>query len=158
MASMGGMRMLSMLERVRRARSGTAALEFAFSAPLLAILLVGAMELGFSIHQAMQVHSAVEAGAIYVAKYGWNSAGITAAVNGATTVSGLTVSPAPAQFCGCPSASGITVASCSTVCAGGAAAGSYVRIDAALSHQTILSYPGITAPATFTAETVVRVN
>jgi Flp pilus assembly protein TadG len=143
---------------VRRARSGTAALEFAFGAPLLVILLVGVVELGFSIYQAMQVQSAADAGAVYVAKHGWNSAAISAAVTGATAASGLTASPAPTQFCGCPSASGIAVATCGSLCASGAVAGGYVQINATLSHQTILSYPGITPPATFSAQTVVRVN
>ena len=70
-------------------------------------------ELGFSAYEAMQVNNAVDAGAIYAAANAANtfSATTTAAatVAGATLPSGLntlTATPAPTQFCGCPSAAG----------------------------------------------------
>jgi Flp pilus assembly protein TadG len=144
--------------RSPRTKRGTVALEFAFVAPVLLILLVGIVEIGNGVYEAMQVQNAAEAGALYVAKHGWNSAAISAAVTNATGLSGVTASPAPSQFCGCPSAGAVTVVICTGTCVGGTAVSSYVRINAAFAHTAILSYPGIAAPATLTGTAIVRVN
>jgi len=132
--------------------------EFALFSPVLLVLLVGVIELGDGVFESMQVQNAAEAGALYVAKHGWNSAGISAAVVGATGVTGITASPAPSQFCGCPAVGGITTALCTATCSNGTAASSYVQINATLAHQTILTYPGITLPTTVTGLAIVRVN
>ena len=152
----------------RGSQSGTAAIEFAlFMVPLL-YLLTGAVELGLLMYEAMQVNNAVEAGMLYVAKNGWNSAAIVTAVQNAGTVYGaggptLTATPAPSQFCGCPSAAGIAVETCINppACANGDPAGQYVQINAALNHLTIM--PGAyvlmpNLPVTLTATAVIRTN
>jgi predicted dehydrogenase len=36
--------------------------------------------------------------------------------------------------------------------------GQYVQVNAALPHETILSYPGLPLPATLTGQAIVRVN
>jgi hypothetical protein len=46
---------------------------------------------------------------------------------------------------------------CGATCGGGGAAGTYVRVSAALPHDTILPYPGL-LPTTLTAQSVVRLN
>lgn len=141
-----------------KAAYGEAAIEFGLMAPVLLILLAGLIEIGFSVLQAMQVQDAVEAGAVYVSKYGFNAAGITNAVVNATEATGMTATPAPTEFCGCPAASGITTVACSTTCASGSPPGQYVQINAALAHTTILPYLGLPLPATLTAQSIVRVN
>ena len=74
----------------RRSESGTAAIEFALFLPFLLLLLTGTVELGFSAYEAMQVNNAVEAGALYAAKNGWNSASIASAtVAGAVIAAGI---------------------------------------------------------------------
>jgi len=138
--------------------SGTAALEFALFAPLLLIMLVFAVELGDGVFEAMQVQNAAEAGALYVAKHGWDSAGISAAVENSSGASGMTASPAPSVFCGCPVAGAITANACAQACPDGSAASSYVQINATLAHQTILTYPGMVSPTTVTGRAIVRVN
>ena len=90
-----------------RGIAGTAAIEFGLSIPLLVIIVMGVAELGFAMYGKMQVYNSVEAGALYAAKNGFDSAGITAAVVNATGTQGITATPAPVQFCGCPSATGI---------------------------------------------------
>ena len=90
----------------RRNESGTAAIEFALFLPFLLLLLGGIVELGFSAYEAMQVSNAVDAGALYAAKNGWNSASIVSATVSGAASSGLTATPAPTQFCGCPNAAG----------------------------------------------------
>jgi len=116
------------------------------------------VELGEGVYEAMQVQNAAEAGALYAAKYGWNPAGISAAVVNSTGLSGVTASPAPSEFCGCPAANAIAASACAQACAGRAIAGTYVRINASLTHQTILAYPGMVSPTTLTGVAIVRVN
>lgn len=144
--------------RNARAMRGSAAVEFALFAPMLLILLTIAVEIGDGVYEAMQVQNSAEAGALFAAKHGWNSAGISAAVVNATGVSGMTASPAPSEFCGCPVATGITTTACTTVCANGNAAGTYVQINAMLAHQTILTYPGMVSPTSLTGSAIVRLN
>ncbi|MEJ0062555.1 MAG: TadE/TadG family type IV pilus assembly protein [Alphaproteobacteria bacterium] len=139
-------------------RKGTAAIEFAFVLPLFLLLLSGIIEVGFSAYNAMLVANSVEAGAIYAAKNGWNASGITAAVANATGVSGISASPAPASFCGCPGSGGITTITCTSTCTGGISPGQYIRISATMTRQTIFSYSGLVVPATFTSQSIVRVK
>jgi Flp pilus assembly protein TadG len=141
----------------RRGEAGTAAVEFGLFAPLFVILLVGLVEIGFAMFGSMQVYSAVEAGALYASKNGWNAAGISSAVANSTNVSGVAASPAPSQFCGCPALAGITVATCGTSCTGGTAVSQYIRISATLTRTTILT-SGFGLPATLTAQSIIRQN
>jgi len=138
--------------------AGTAALEFALVAPVLLIMLVFVVELGDGAFEAMQTQNAAEAGALYVAKHGWNVAGISAAVVNATGVTGITASPSPSEFCGCPTAGGITATACTQTCPDGSVVSTYVQINAALAHQTLLTYPGMVSPTALTGHAVVRVN
>jgi Flp pilus assembly protein TadG len=137
---------------------GVAALEFAFIAPVLLLLLAGLVEIGYRMFESMQVQNSAEAGALYVSLHGWNSAAISAAVVNATGTSGMTATPAPTQFCGCPAAGAITPTSCGSTCSGGAAAGAYVKVNASLVHQAILPYSGLTLPTTLTGSAIVRLN
>jgi Flp pilus assembly protein TadG len=137
---------------------GTAAIEFAVVAPVLLILVFGAAEIGYSAYQAMQVQDAVEAGALYVSKHGWNSLGITAAVVNATGVTGLTASSGPTQFCGCPGTTGVVAASCAATCSGGDTPGQYVQINAALTRQSLIPNSGLPLPTAFSAQSIVRLR
>ncbi|PNG27141.1 hypothetical protein CR492_05510 [Methylocella silvestris] len=142
----------------RRNEAGTAALEFGLATPLLLILIAGVTEIGLAVYQGMQVSAAVEAGMMYAAKNGWSSSGIASAVVSASGATGLTATPAPSQFCGCPAATGITATTCTSTCANGYAPGQYIQINAALAHQTILSNLGLPLPATLTATSLFRQN
>jgi len=142
-------------------RSGAAAIEFALVSPLLAILLGGVVEIGMAAYQAMQVQSATEAGILYATEHG--ASDITAigqAVVNATGTAGITASPAPLAFCGCPSAAGIVSqnSNCTTVCSDGTAPGQYVTVSAALAHHTIMSFLNLPLPATLTASSTVRLQ
>jgi Flp pilus assembly protein TadG len=148
----------------RRGESGTAAIEFALFLPVLLILLTGTVELGFSAYEAMQVNNAVEAGALYAAKNGYNAASVTSAVTNASVLpaglSALTATPAPSEFCGCPTATGITKLGslpCSATACSGSPAGTYVQVNASLNHTTIISN-SLGLPTTFTATAVIRIN
>lgn len=145
------------LDKWRHGRRGAAAIEFALISPVFLVLLVGMVEVGFAAYQAMQAQDAAEAGALYAAKYGWDPTGITNAVLNATSASGLTASPAPAEFCGCPaSGSGITTVNCNSTCPGGSPPGLYISVSASLPHETILPYLNLPIPAVLTAHATVR--
>jgi hypothetical protein len=142
----------------RAGNAGTAAIEFALFVPLLLILLMGVVEVGLAVHQAMQVSNSAEAGMLYAAKNGFDPAGIAAAVANATGTQGIAAVPAPAQFCGCPTAGGVSPVECGATCADGSLSGAYIRISATLNHQTILPYPGLPLPNTLTAQSILRLH
>ena len=141
----------------RLGEAGTAALEFGLLAPFLVLLVVGAVDVGTAAYQAMQAQNAAEAGAIYAARYGFNTAGISSAVANATEAAAISATPAPSQFCGCPGASGITDTSCSSTCTGGTAPGQYLRISARITHASLFSISSFIVPGTFTGEAIVRI-
>lgn len=143
---------------MQKNNEGTAAIEFGLLAPVLLILLVGLVEVGFSVRESMMVNEAVEAGASYATQYGWDSAGISSAVTSATAATGVTATPAPQTYCGCPTATGVTTTLCTSTCTGGGSPGQYVRVDATIPHATILSYLGLPIPASLTAHAVVRIQ
>ncbi len=137
---------------------GTAAIEFGLAIPFLLILLVGTVEIGFATYEGMQVYNSAEAGALYAAKNGFDVTAISSAIVNATSLSGITASPAPAQFCGCPSTGAVATATCGATCSGGGTAGTYVRVSAAYTHTTILSFPTFGLPTTLTAQAIMRIN
>jgi Flp pilus assembly protein TadG len=142
-------------------RSGAAAVEFALVTPLMAILLGGVVEIGMSAYQAMQVQSSTEAGILYAIEHGAsNITAIGQAVVNATGTAGITASPVPLAFCGCPGASGVVSqnSNCTTVCSDGSAPGQYVTVSAALTHHTIMSFLNLPLPATLTASSTVRLQ
>jgi Flp pilus assembly protein TadG len=139
--------------------SGLSGIEFAIIAPLLALMFIVPVDIGVGDYTKMEVEAAVQAGAEYAALNGFNSTNITSAVTNATNVSGLTVSPAPNQFCGCPSTSGVATATCGSTCASGEAAGSYVNVGAQATYSTLLTYPSIVSSSyTFSSQSTVRVK
>jgi Flp pilus assembly pilin Flp len=142
----------------RSSNNGSAAIEFGLIAPVLLILLIGLVELGFAVHQAMQVQAAAEAGAIYAGRYGWDQSGIASAVEHATGADNVTADPAPTLFCGCPDAGGVAAAACDVQCPDGNWPGRYARISASMPHVPILTGLGLPIPAVLTGHAVVRVQ
>jgi Flp pilus assembly protein TadG len=136
---------------------GVIAVEFAIIAPVLLLVMICTIDLGMGIYRQMQVESAAQAGAEYAIAHGF-SASIPNAVVNATSFSGITASPAPAQFCGCAATSGVTSASCGSTCPGGAAAGTYVTVSAQGSYNTILPYPLLPNTFTFASQSTVRIQ
>jgi Flp pilus assembly protein TadG len=136
---------------------GVAAIELAIIAPILAVMIVGTVDLGLGIYCKMRVQNAAQAGAEYAALNGFNSNGISDAVLSATTSPGLVASPAPSQFCGCATNAGITTAACGSTCPGGSAPGSYAKVSAQNSYTTLLPYPLLPRSFTFTAQATVKI-
>ena len=140
----------------RQDEAGVAAIEFGLMAPFLMMLVVGTVEVGSGVYQAMLAQNAAEAGAVYASKHGFDIDGISGAVLGATAAAGITATPAPSQFCGCPAAADVTATDCALNCADGAAPGQYVRISAQITHTPIISFSGIAVPGAITGQAIVR--
>jgi len=145
-------------DRLKVCHSGSAAIEFGISLPLLALLFVAVAEIGFTAYQSLQVQNAVEAGLVYAVKHGNDSTGISAAVANSSNLAGITATPAPAQFCGCPAASGITTTSCTATCGSGNSSNQYLQINASLTRLSIFPGSGLPLPATLSARSIVRLN
>lgn len=152
------MRLLSCFHAPLRDRRGSAAIEFGIIAPVLLVLLVGIIELGFAVRQSMQVQDAAEAGALYAGKYGWKPAEISAAIVHATGADNITASPAPVLFCGCPEATGIAPAACDATCPSGDPAEHYIRVSASRPYSPILTILDLPIPDTLTGHATVRVQ
>ncbi|HXJ03225.1 MAG TPA: TadE/TadG family type IV pilus assembly protein [Micropepsaceae bacterium] len=136
---------------------GIAALEFGLAIPVLLVLITGLTEVGMAGFEAMQVKDAAEAGALYASQHPADLTGIQNAVVTATGTTGITATPAPTSFCGCPGATGITVGNCTTVCPNGDAQGNYVRVNASLTHSKILAFAGFADPQVLTGVSTLRV-
>lgn len=139
-----------------RTKRGIAALEFGLAVPLLALLLTAIVEIGFTVYQAMQVNYAAEAGLAYAAKNGWDSAGISSTSTSSTALSGMTATPA--QFCACPSATGLTTAACDNSCPNGTQAGRYISISVSLTRKSIIGTSGFGLPSTLSSQAILRQN
>jgi Flp pilus assembly protein TadG len=137
---------------------GTAAIELAVLAPVLVAATVVTADLGMGIYRNMQVQAAAQAGAEYAVTHGFNASGITNAIAIATPLTGISASPAPRQFCGCGSSTGIAETACDTACASGARAATYVTASAQSIYQTLLPYPLLPSAFTLTAQSTVRMQ
>jgi len=150
--------MITNILRRLRGANGSAAIEFAIISPVFVILLIGVVEIGLAGRDAMRVQDAAEAGALYAQVHGWNSAGIVSAVTNATGATGLTATPAPVTFCGCPGVGGIGVTDCSVLCADGSTPGQYITVSASMPRLSIMPETFAALPATLTAHSTVRIQ
>jgi Flp pilus assembly protein TadG len=146
----------------RLAIAGVAAIELALVSPLLVTGVLGAAEVGITIFRETQVQFAAQAGAHYALAKGFNATKVSNAIVGATTYTAITATPAPSQFCGCPSATGVSVASgtppCSATCSGGVTAGAYVTASSQAQFSPIIPNPWQAGTVTMAAKATVRIK
>ncbi len=143
---------------VARDRRGVAAMEFAVLVPVLVLVALCTADLGLAIYSEMQVQNSAEAGVGYAFLHGYNATAISSAITSAGQVSGLTASPSPSEFCGCPGSSGVVSATCGSTCSNGNGAGTYVTASATLVYHTLISYPIIPNQYTFVRQSTVRIK
>jgi len=141
-----------------RCRDGAAAIEFAIIGGVFSMLLVVSGDLGLAYYSNMQVQTSAQVGAEYAAVHGFSSSTISSAVTGATSTAGITATPVPAQFCGCPSGTSISNATCGTTCSDGTGVGTYVQVSASRTYTTLITYPGVPATYAQTATSTVRIK
>jgi Flp pilus assembly protein TadG len=152
--------------RERLAIAGVAAIELAVVSPLMVTGVMGAGELGISIFRQTQVSFAAQAGADWALAHGFIATGtqsISSAITNATTYEpAITATPAPSQFCGCPTTAGVTNAGgtppCSAKCTGGITAGTYVTASSQALLTPIIPNPWQTDTVTLAASATVRIK
>ena len=97
------------------------------------------MDFGLFAFRKMQVQHAAQMGAQYAAANGYSSANISSVVTDDNlTTFAINASPAPSQFCACPSSTGSTSATCSSTCGNGSAAGTYVTVSASATYNMLI--------------------
>jgi len=138
--------------------SGAAAIEFGFMIPLLSLMVVSVTDIGLAVYRKMQVEEAAQAGVQYAIARGFDTSGISSAVTSATNSTTVTASPAPVQFCGCPTSGGVSSVSCGTVCTGGAQAGTYATVSAQATYSTLINYQIVAATYTYNAQSTARLQ
>lgn len=147
------------LARLRSAEDGVSAIEFAFVAGILSMLLLGICDFGLGFWQQMQVANAARAGAEFAIKNGYDTNNIQTAVTNATNLAGIQANPPPSSSCGCPNATtGVTNATCGAACPDGSTAGMYATVRAQVSYRTLFAWPGISNPMTLASSATVRLN
>lgn len=146
----------------REARRGAVAVELALLAPVLAFMLVGAIDFGNYIYQRMQLKNASRAGAQYAIQSSsdpFDNAAIDAVVRAASNIdAGASVTSG--AFCGCvdgsesaPDSLGV----CSGTCAGGEFPALFVRVTVSDTFSTLFPYPGIPDTLTLQGQTSLQV-
>lgn len=151
---------LPFVRRLRRDRSGAAAVEFGLLAPMLVAILVPMVDFGMGTYQKMRVQDAAEAGAQYALVHGYSASSITSAAQSATTL-GANVSVTPSEACGCITATGTVNTSygappCTAdACPDGSTPGTFVTV-ATQSTYSLLLAP--TTLLTLSGTAVVRIN
>lgn len=117
-------------------RSGNVIIEFALALPILALLVVGLLDLGsYSLQKSAMLQGA-RSGAQYAILDYSDAAKVNVTAQNATGLSGVTASTT--WFCEC--VSGTTVA-CTTTCSGGATLKRYVTVSMSKSFDSVLTTP-----------------
>jgi Flp pilus assembly protein TadG len=137
---------------------GLAGIEFAFLVPVLLMLTLCTVDLGIAVYDAMQVENAAQAGSEYAAVHGYNVTSISNVITSANDLTGLTASPAPTKFCGCPSGSAVATVTCGSNCSDGTMAGTYVTASATATYTTLIHYPMLPASFTFVNNATARIQ
>jgi Flp pilus assembly protein TadG len=141
---------------LRSESRGVAALELAIAAPVLAFLLIAAVDFSIGQYTKFQLRSAAQAGAEYAAVSGYDASAISSAATSSTSLANISVSSS--KTCGCVSSNTVVTNSCSSPCANGATLGTYATVTATKSFSTLLSYPMIPATYDLTATSKVRIQ
>lgn len=136
---------------------GGALVEFAVTGPALVLMMVCAGDLGLGIYRHMQVQNAAQVGAQYAVAHGFDATAISSAVTAVSSYP-LSASPAPTQFCGCPSASGVATADCGSTCPSGISAGTYVTVSTQATYTPVVPYPLLPSSFSFSNQSTVRIQ
>lgn len=141
-----------------RKNAGVVAVEFGLVAPLLLFLLTVTVDFGMAAYVWAEAQHAAQAGGQHAMRNSWDPAQISVVIATATGGTGISASPPPTLFCGCPTASGIDEIACAQACTDGSPAGQYGRISASTSYTALLPYPGLPRPLTLSGQAVVRLQ
>lgn len=132
----------SMWRRLRAARRGATALEFAIVTPLMVTIILGTFDIGNILQQRIKLTDAVRTGGQYASSYPTDSTGIVTTVRGALPAgwTNVTVST-PTTRCTCWTSGVEAEASCSDspVCPGSnSTPARYLTLTAARPNAPLL--------------------
>jgi Flp pilus assembly protein TadG len=150
--------------RWARETAGAAASELALILPVLLILLTGIVDVGSLLFNHMQVTAAAHAGVRYAIANGFDATKISTAITNATTLSGISATPAPTEANGCISSTNTLVTmGNTTTCSGsntngGTQTGTFVFVHASAPFSPMLPVWGTMMPSTITANAVVMIS
>ena len=136
---------------------GAVAVELAMVAPIMILMLMGAIDFGGAIFERMRLESAARAGAQYALRTTFSTedvAGIEASVGQATGLDMEDVSVSAEISCECAGAA----ATCGQPCSGTAQPSTYVTVSLTKPYQTLFPYPGIPNPLTLVGQTMIRIQ
>lgn len=147
---------------------GVAAIEFGLVASSLMAMAVCVSDVGIGLYRQQQVQTAAQAGAQYAmvqvqkgASPPLSASSISNAVTSATSFAAISASPAPTQYCGCPSGtqpSSPASLPCTFKCDDGSTAGTYVSVSAQATYTTIVQYPLLPASFSLSATASARIQ
>ena len=145
----------------RASRGGNVSVELALLMPIMAFMLVAAIDFGSYIYSKMQLQNASRAGAQYAIQTDEqfvDTAAILVAIQAATDLEASTTI-ASELFCGC--ADGVefavdAVEGCTSDCDGGEFPALTIRVTLANTFSTLFSYPGIPDTLDLEGETVLQ--
>src|ERR1700756_2346653 len=100
-----------LFDRAASNTSGAVAVEFGFLIPVLALMVISVIDIGFGVYRKMQVEDAAQAGVQFAIAHGFDANAISTAVPSATNPPAITASPPPVTFCGCATGSGMRTVS-----------------------------------------------
>lgn len=143
-----------------RATDGVAAVEFALIAPLLILLLGGAVSFGDALRVRIAVGAAARAGAAWASLNGFDPSGIAAAARAATGLPSVGVTATQsAATCTNPAASVLAPANGAVLCpATGAVPGTYASVATSVPYTFIIPLPSMPTTITITGAAVARVR
>jgi Flp pilus assembly protein TadG len=162
------------------ATSGAALVEASIVVPLLILVFLTIADFGLAFYGQIEVQHAAQAGAQYVIARGFNSANISLAVTNADnlpnnlTFTRISAAPAPSQFCGCPSNTGVAqhaAGQCAgnlvgQICGGSGTYGTYVTVSAQTTYApigivrigSVFTSNAFSTNLTLTASSTVRIQ
>jgi len=126
--------------------------------PLLSLMVVSVTDIGIAVYRKMQVEDAAQAGAQYAIANGFDATAISNAVTSATNSTAVAATPAPVQFCGCPTSAGVSTVGCGTLCPSGTQAGTYTTVSAQATYDTLINYQIVAPTYTYTAQSTARLQ
>ena len=124
--------------RLWRDRRGVSALELALLGPLLALLLLGTVDVGGIVQQGLLLRQAVRAGALYAVQWPTDTTGMTNAITAALP-SGVNATVAtPTTSIACWSSGNPVAVATNGTCGTGQTQQTYVTLSVSKSYSPLL--------------------
>lgn len=124
--------------KLKQDQRGVVAIEFAIAAPLLALLLVSTVEIGFAARAYFMAADAASVGANYAAHNGWDVPKIRAAIVAASPRMTISAPLTDSPYCGCPTDAGVDSSkACGSICDNGVTARRYAKITTSVQRVSI---------------------